>query len=143
MAAGVACPLSKVPTTLEGKDWTRYEGVLHTDHAVREELFLDREVAPTAWKPYLMDFTYLYDELQEEFKEFTEGRPFQVREVVAEVGRPEDWTHRRNRIVPSRTFDQVAEIAKQLGVCRDWEVPPEFLLDDRDPAPPIPPPLAG
>ena len=37
LAADVACPLSKVPTVLEGKDWTRYEGVLHTDHAVREE----------------------------------------------------------------------------------------------------------
>ena len=40
---GVVCPLSRVPTTLKGKDWTRYEGVLHTDHAVREEFFLDRE----------------------------------------------------------------------------------------------------
>ena len=56
----IRCPLAKVPTTLEGKDWTRYEGVLHTDHAVREEFFLDREMAPTASKPYLMDFTYLF-----------------------------------------------------------------------------------
>ena len=86
LVAGVACPLSKVPTTLEGKDWTRYEGVLHTDHAVREEFFLDREVAPMAWKPYLMDFTYLYDELQDEFKEFTGGRPFQVGEVSRKSG---------------------------------------------------------
>lgn len=53
----VPCPLANVPATLKGKDWTRYEGVLHTDHAVREEFFLDREVAPTASRPYLMDFT--------------------------------------------------------------------------------------
>ena len=93
-AADVVCPLSQVPTVLEGKDWTRYEGVLHTDHAVREEFFLDREVAPTASKPYLMDFTYLYDKKQEDFREFTGGKPFSVEEVFAETGRPEDWTHR-------------------------------------------------
>ena len=99
LATDVACPLSKVPRTLEGKDWTRYEGVLHTDQAVREELFLDRKVAPMVSKPYLMDFTYLYDEKQDEFTEFTGGRPFPVEEVVAEIGRPEDWTHRGNRAV--------------------------------------------
>ena len=130
LATGVACPLSKLPTTLEGKDWTRYEGVLHTDHAVREEFFLDRERAPTAAKPYLMDFTYLYDEKQDEFREFTGGRPFPVEEIFAEIGRPEDWTHRVSRVVPSRTLEDVAEIAKQIEVCRHWEVPPEFVLDD-------------
>ena len=130
LAADVVCPLSKVPTVLEGKDWTRYEGVLHTDHAVREEFFLDREVAPTASKPYLMDFTYLYDEKQDDFREFTGGKPFSLEEVFAETGRPEDWTHRGNKAVPSRTLDDVAEIANQLEVCRNWEVPPEFVCDD-------------
>ncbi len=130
LAADVVCPLSQVPTVLEGKDWTRYEGVLHTDHAVREEFFLDREVAPTASKPYLMDFTYLYDEKQEDFREFTQGKPFSVEEVFAEIGRPEDWTHRGNRAVSSRTPDDVVEIAKQLEACRNWEVPPEFVFGD-------------
>ena len=130
LAADVVCPLSQVPTALEGKDWTRYEGVLHTDHAVREEFFLDREVAPTASKPYLMDFTYLYDEKQEDFREFTGGKPFSVEEVFAEIGRPEDWTHRGNKEVPSRTLNNVAEIAKQLEVCRNWEVPQEFVSGD-------------
>ncbi len=130
LAADVACPLSQVPTVLENKDWTRYEGVLHTDHAVREEFFLDREVAPTASKPYLMDFTYLYDEKQDDFREFTGGKPFPVEEVFVEIGRPEDWTHRGNKEVPSRTLNNVAEIAKQLEVCRNWEVPPEFVFGD-------------
>ena len=130
LAADVVCPISQVPTVLEGKDWTRYEGVLHTDHAVREEFFLDREVAPTASKPYLMDFTYLYDEKQDDFREFTGGKPFPVEEVFAEIGRPEDWTHRGNKEVPSRTLNNVAEIAKQLEVCRNWEVPPEFVFGD-------------
>ena len=130
LAADVACPLSRVPTALEGKDWTRYEGVLHTDHAVREELFLDRLVAPTASKPYLMDFTYLYDEEQDDFGEFTGGKPYSVEQVFSEIGRPEDWTHRRNNAVPSRALDDVAKIARQLEVCRNWEVPPEFGFDD-------------
>ena len=130
LAADVVCPLSQVPTVLEGKDWTRYEGVLHTDHAVREEFFLDREVAPTASKPYLMDFTYLYDEKQDDFREFTGGKPFSPEEVFAETGRPEDWTHRGNKAVPSRTLDDIVEIANQLEVCRNWEVPPEFVGGD-------------
>jgi len=55
----VSCPFANTPSRLAGKDWTRYEGVLHTDHAVREEFFHgSREVAPTSSKPYLMDFTY-------------------------------------------------------------------------------------
>ena len=41
------CPVERMPAMLEGKDWTRYEGVLHTDHSVREEFFFDREIAPT------------------------------------------------------------------------------------------------
>ena len=130
LVADVACPLSRVPTSLEGKDWTRYEGVLHTDHAVREEFFLDRDVAPMASKPYLMDFTYLYDERQDDFREFTGGKPVPVEEVYAEIGRPEDWTHRGSRAIPSRTLDDVTEAAKQLEVCRHWEVPPEFVFDD-------------
>ena len=105
-------------------------GVLHTDHAVREEFFLDREVAPTASKPYLMDFTYLYDEQQEDFREFTGGKPVPVEEVFAEIGRPEDWTHRGNKGVLSRTLNNVAEIAGQLEVCRNWEVSPEFVYAD-------------
>ena len=77
-----------------------------------------------------MDFTYLYDEQQEDFREFTGGKPVPVEEVFAEIGRPEDWTHRGNKSVPSRSLNDVAEIAKQLEVCRNWEVPPEFVCSD-------------
>ena len=115
-----------MPTTLEGKDWTRYEGVLHTDHAVREELFLDREVAPMASKPYLMDFTYLYDERQDDFIEFTSGKPFTAEQVFVEIGRPEDWTHRASRAVMSRSDEEATTVAEQLQACRRWEVAFEF-----------------
>lgn len=123
-----ACPLAKMPTTLEGKDWTRYEGVLHTDHAVREEFFLDRGTAPTASKPNLMDFTYLYDERKDDFIQFTGGQPFTVEQIFMEIGRPEDWTHRAGKTVTSRSDAEMRGVAAQLQACRHWEV--AFELDE-------------
>lgn len=122
------CPLAKIPLMLEGKDWTRYEGALHTDHAVREEFFLDREVAPTASKPYLMDFTYLFDEGNHEFVQFTGGEPFTSEDVLAEIGRPEDWTHRTRKVLTSRSEAETITVADQLQACHRWEV--SFNFDD-------------
>ena len=116
------CPLVNVPRTLEGKDWTRYEGVLHTDHAVREEFFLDREAAPTASKPYLMDFTYLYDERQEDFIKFTGGQRFTDEHVFKEIGRPEDWIHRDGRALTSRSDEEAITVAEQMQACRRWKI---------------------
>lgn len=115
------CPLDRVPAMLEGKDWTRYEGVLHTDHAVREEFFLDREIAPTASKPYLMDFTYLYEETEDDFDAFSRGKRFDTAEIYAEIGRPEDWTHRAGTTVQARSEEQAAAVAEQLLACRSWD----------------------
>jgi hypothetical protein len=128
----VACPLSKVPTTLQGMDWTRYEGVLHTDHAVREEFFLDREVAPTASRPYLMDFTYLYHDREAEFHEFTRGRLCSDDEVYAEIGHPKDWTHRASAGQTIRSETQAVSVAEQMLACRRWEAPPSYVLDRDD-----------
>ena len=132
LVENVSCPLAKVPATLEGKDWTRYEGFLHTDHAVREEFFLDREVAPTASKPYLMDFTYLYNDKQEDFEDFTRGKRFSDEQVYAEIGRPEDWTHRASRTVMSRSEEQAAIVAEQLLACSRWEASPWYVVDRDD-----------
>lgn len=126
----VACPLAKVPSTLEGKDWTRYEGLLHTDHAVREEFFVDREVAPTASKPYLMDFTYLYDDKQKEFEEFTRGKRFSDEEVYAEIGRPDEWTHRAGTSAMARSENDAASVAEQLLACKRWQAPSWYLVDN-------------
>lgn len=128
MLGDIGCPISKIPTTLEGKDWTRYEGLLHTDHAVREEFFLDREVAPTASKPYLMDLTYLYDEQQGDFIKFTGGEPFTAEQVFTEIGRPEDWTHRAGRTAVFRSDAEAMVVAEQLHACRCWQV--AFEVDD-------------
>jgi hypothetical protein len=124
LVANVACPLSNVPASLEGKDWTRYEGLLHTDHAVREEFFIDRDVAPTTSKPYLMDFTYLYDRHQPDFQEFSLGKPFSEDEVFGDIGRPEDWTHRASGSALLRTDAEAATVLAQLLACRQWEILP-------------------
>ena len=119
----IKCPLAKVPSILEGKDWTRYEGVLHTDHAVRAEFFLDREVAPTSTRPYLMDFTYLYDTAQDDFLKFSGGEPFSQQQIFEEIGRPEDWAHRAKAAGRPRSNEEAMEVAEQLDACRKWEGP--------------------
>jgi hypothetical protein len=116
----IRCPLAKVPSVLEGKDWTRYEGVLHTDHAVRAEFFVDREVAPTAKRPYLMDLTYLYDEAQDDFIKFTGGEPFSEEQIFAEIGRPEEWMHREQKATRSRSDEEAVRVAEMLMTCREW-----------------------
>ena len=119
-----ACPFANVPSKLAGKDWTRYEGVLHTDHAVREEFFHGkRDAAPTTSKPYLMDLTYLHDGNQGDFNEFTGGKRFTDEEVYVEIGRPSDWTHRANAAAVGRSEAQAASVAEQLIACNNWTVP--------------------
>jgi hypothetical protein len=130
LVSSVRCPIDSMPRVLQGKDWTRYEGVLHTDHAVREEFFVDRPVAPTALKPYLMDLTYLYDEQQQEFIDFTGGREFSESEVFAEIGRPEDWSHREGGVSSGRADLEAAQVAEQLETCRSWEPLYDSGLDD-------------
>lgn len=129
LVEAIPCPLANMPSVLEGKDWTRYEGVLHTDHAVREEFFLDREIAPTASRPYLMDFTYLYHDKQREFDEFTGGKPFLDDEVYAEIGFPEDWTHRASTTARIRSDEEAASVAEQLVACSQWDVPSWYVVE--------------
>lgn len=129
----VACPVASMPTALQGMDWTRYEGTLHTDHAVREEFFVEREMPPTASSPYLMDFSYLYDATQPDFQDFSGGKPFTEEEIFAEIGRPEDWTHRSDHSTAPRSDEDTVLVAQQLTACRAWqELPsPADLLDDQ------------
>jgi hypothetical protein len=115
LVADVANPFGKVPGSLEGKDWTKYDGYLHTDHAVREEFFQDRDVPPTIQSPYIMDFTYIYDNRQPDFKEFTEGLRFSDEQVFAEIGSPESRTHRDDQKTrKTRSPEQDVQVAQQL-----------------------------
>jgi hypothetical protein len=115
------CPLEKVPEQLVGKDWTKYEGLLHTDNAVREEFFDGREQPLSSRKPPLMDFTYLYDSTQPDFKEFTAGRVFTEDEVYADIDSPENWTHREAvKRLMERTPEQAAEVFELMSACFKW-----------------------
>jgi hypothetical protein len=131
LVENVSCPMSNVPTSLEGKDWTRYEGLLHTDHAVREEFFNDRDIAPTRKRPYLMDFTYLFDEKQPDFKDFSRGKLISEADVYSEIGHPEEWTHRAGpKVILPRSEDQAAIVAQQLLACRSWKALPWYESTD-------------
>lgn len=122
LVAHIASPLAVTPANLVGKDWTRYEGLLHTDHAVRAEFFLDRETPPTAEKPYLMDFTYLYDRSQADFLKFSGGVRTSEEEVYGEIGRPETWTTRAGEFAGDRrSVAHSREVSEHLGVIRSWK----------------------
>jgi hypothetical protein len=129
---GIPCPLSDVPKTLQGKDWTRYEGLLHTDHAVREEFFEDRALPPTVHRPYLMDFTYLYNRREADFVKFTEGVQVSADQVYAEIGRPEDWLHRSSHtLIGDDIVESAADVAELLCQCRMMPIDERYLpVDD-------------
>ena len=130
----IPCPLSNVPGQLQGKDWTRYEGVLHTDHAVRAEFFADRPGPITADQPYVMDFTYLYDKAQADFVNFMAGVRTSQEEVYAEIGKPDNWgTRDSGEFWGGRTKAQVKQVADLLRVCEGWN-PIEGYLNPDDSA---------
>jgi hypothetical protein len=128
----VAPPWKTSPKDLEGKDWTRYEGVLHTDHAIRQEFFDPRDVPSTAGKPYRMDLSYLYDKGQGAFLEFTGGREFTEEQIYRELGTPDTWTHRAADEPLTRTEEEARKVAEQLDALRQLESPPWFVPLDQE-----------
>jgi hypothetical protein len=125
------CPLNPVPSSLQRKDWTHYEGLLHTDHAVRKEFFDGREEAATGAAPYLMDFTYLYDRNQADFINFMAGVRVSDEAVYQETGRPETWSTRVGEEKPQpRTDAQVAGMNALLKKCYSWPTLPSLSSED-------------
>lgn len=133
----VTCPFAEgAPKRLVGKDWTTYAGLLHTDHAVRQEFFEASLEAPTRSRPYLMDFTYLYDERQEDYMRFTGGVRLSEQEVYAVIGDPASWirttrTSDDSESVVERTAEVEAEIRRRLNVCTQWSDAPELMSPAR------------
>jgi hypothetical protein len=76
-----------------------------------------------------MDFTYLYDGKQADVNKFTSGKRFSDEEVYAEIGRPEDWTHRAKGTSKFRSEEQAAKVAEQLLDCSSWEDPAWYVVE--------------
>jgi hypothetical protein len=90
----VACPFAtpdKLPDRIRQKDWTTYQGVLHTDHSVRDEFFQSDAKPPLRARPFLMDFTYIYDRSQQDYIRFMRGQLVSEEEVFHEIGPPGEW----------------------------------------------------
>jgi hypothetical protein len=90
------CPFGGAPPRddrVKGKDWTTYEGYLHTDHSIREEFFNpDDDGRPArGGRTWLMDFTYIYDTRLADYVKFMAGQLVSEEEVFAELGQPEEW----------------------------------------------------
>jgi len=133
--ADVPCPFASpadVKESLKGRDWTRYGGHLHVDHAVRREFFerdpgKPKDVVGHEW---LQDFQYLYDEERKDHLRFVQGAAVTMEEVEGELGKLVDYvslsgTHRRKT---ARRDEALAiggdirrtEVAELLGECRKW-----------------------
>jgi hypothetical protein len=119
------CPFKNTPPArIEGKDWTAYEGHLHTDHSVRVEFFAGRDKPPTARTPYLMDLTYLFDRSEKDHAEFMQGVPFTDEQVYEKVGTPDTWMGPYARIRPATAPGGPGEssphIDELLDICDRW-----------------------
>lgn len=94
----VVCPFNTISdgekAYLEGIDWTKYGGRLHTDHSIRPEFFNADPDVPDASRgvEYIQDFTYIYDNRERDHFRFILGEPVSESEVFAETGEPTSWT---------------------------------------------------
>jgi len=134
----VSCPFRECKATLEGYDWTRYAGHLHTDHSVRPEFFRASPDKPSEARrtEWVQDFQYLYDGANPDHIRFVHGMPISSREVYDKVGRPEDYVQiasprppRAKRQGEARIYDEDrhSEVEALLDVCRSWTLTREEI----------------
>ena len=132
----IVCPFSKpdeLKKELVGKDWTKYAGWLHTDHAIRPEFF-HLEPDPQgeiSSNEYLEDLTYLYDRRVQDYLRFVQGEPVTEAEVTGILGSVNDWKgvyHTPSKVlkfgVESADERRVSELLEQG---RKWRLSPEEL----------------
>ena len=137
------CPFhdpSKVPPKLVNKDWTTYEGYLHTDHGIRSEFFQETRDGrpPTLTKPWIMDFAYIFNKADPDWVKFMGGRLISEKEVYAVTGDPSEWRVRSDGPPLERSPETVARITAALRRCEGWALSPAVLGElDRGYEPPI------
>lgn len=132
----VGCPFAaddKVNAQLQGKDWTRYGGHLHTDHSIRPEFFsTTREKSPDIQnRDWLQDFVYLYDQTTEDHIRFSAGQNVSREEVFNAIGDPETYTDMSGPVAAGdgETAEPVVhpEVMALLSECRKWKMSQEEL----------------
>jgi hypothetical protein len=129
------CPFSdlhNLKPELQGKDWTRYGGFLHTDHSIRPEFFHDNaEPLPDLTQvEYLQDFTYLYDQSARDYLRFVEGVRVSEQEVTEVIGTPDSWQtiagpSRKTRAPEVQTEEarrHQRDLKELLLRCTDWNL---------------------
>jgi hypothetical protein len=133
----LSCPFAnpeRLRPDLQGKDWTRYGGFLHTDHSIRPEFFrVDaRPGSDLTVAEYLEDFTYLYDPKVVDHTRFVTGVTIAEEDVVRRLGPTSSWGKiasptglklRRARFRPGdRRRQQLNEL---LSKSRSWKLSAE------------------
>lgn len=140
IVASIACPFStkvRLKENLQGKDWTRYGGHLHTDHSIRREFFHSSPEKPQdlAKQEWLADFTYLYDPRGKDHVRFVAGELIAEDDVFRTIGNPIDWPKIHSARKPKarglaqtgRTSQQNEEITELLTECGKWALRPDEL----------------
>lgn len=143
----MACPFrnpQSLPDTIKGKDWTTYQGYLHTDHSVRAEFFDGRENPDRTKGMYLLDFSYIAGGTDGENRELMDGLPVDHTFVDADIGPVEEWRFAKpitktplpgpseeeppiatdsridSKPLPERPAEEESRITIALAECRKW-----------------------
>ena len=113
---------------LQGADCGSYEGFLHTDHAVRKEFFRADMEPQHRERPYMMDFAYIFDPENRDFKPFMEGVEVSDEDVRLDIGRVEDlnFVSAGGGVGPA-TGPLTGRIEEALAICRTWKMSAEEL----------------
>ena len=138
--SGVACPFSnpaQIKKPLVDKDWSKYAGWLHTDHAIRREEFFNSAPAPSpeiGSRVYMEDFTYLYDPKLQDNLRFVQGEKVSEEEIAEKIGTVDTWrelyqTPRRIiKFGPPKAEDE-KRIKALLEEGRKWRLSKEELAE--------------
>ncbi|MFO0957382.1 MAG: hypothetical protein U0800_07925 [Isosphaeraceae bacterium] len=119
---------------LVGKDHSSYEGYLHTDHSVRAEFFDETDKPARYEEPYLMDFTYIFDNSATDNLLFMKGEPVDRNLVEAELSLPEPvkpvsvtTTYDAEVHEHARPRNVAAEIEQAVDSTEEWRLSDQEL----------------
>ena len=99
----------------------------------RLEFFQPHEVPATKDEPYLMDFKYIFDELEEDNRLFIQGESVTEEQVDAELGTAEEMrliAADTNALVPLQPpGEALTRIEEILTACHAWRMTDDELAE--------------